>query len=99
MVELNVQVAHELPLPTIGMKNVLVVDDVAVMRTIISRVLRNLEVESVQAADGCEAFELLSKQSVNAVITDIEMPIGAVSIWSTRCGSRKTSELQRCPSL
>ena len=74
MVELNVQVAHELPLPTIGMKNVLVVDDVAVMRTIISRVLRNLEVESVQAADGCEAFELLSKQRVNAVITDIEMP-------------------------
>ncbi|MFG0266106.1 MAG: response regulator [Rhodopirellula sp. JB055] len=74
MVELNVQVADELPLPTIGMKTVLVVDDVAVMRTIISRVLRDLEVESVQAADGAEAFKLLSKRTIDAVITDIEMP-------------------------
>jgi CheY-like chemotaxis protein len=74
MVELNVQVAHELPLPAIGMRNVLVVDDVAVMRTIISRVLSDLEVDSVQAADGWEAFRLLSQQSFDAVITDIEMP-------------------------
>ncbi|KLU05991.1 DNA-binding response regulator [Rhodopirellula islandica] len=74
MVELNWKVAQELPLPTIGMGNVLVVDDVAVMRTIISRVLSDLQVESVQASDGREAFEWLSKRAFNAVITDIEMP-------------------------
>ncbi|PHQ32970.1 hypothetical protein CEE69_23390 [Rhodopirellula bahusiensis] len=74
MVELNVQLAEELPLPTIGMRNVLVVDDVAVMRTILSRVLKDRQVDSAQASDGSEAFDLLSKQSFDAVITDIEMP-------------------------
>ncbi|WDQ15016.1 response regulator [Rhodopirellula sp. P2] len=74
MVDLNVQFAEQLSLPMIGMRNVLVVDDVAVMRTIISRVLKDQHVDSVQASDGQEAFEQLTKHSFDAVITDIEMP-------------------------
>ncbi|MCC9658374.1 response regulator [Rhodopirellula halodulae] len=74
MVELNVQVAEQLSLSTLGLRKVLIVDDVSVMRVIVSRILSDLEVESVEATDGYEAFKLLNSGDFDAVVTDVEMP-------------------------
>src|SRR5262245_58933207 len=56
---------------------VLIVDDSSTIRRIISRCLERAEVgvtEVLEASDGCEALDLLSKQPVDAVLTDINMP-------------------------
>jgi two-component system chemotaxis response regulator CheY len=56
---------------------VLIVDDSSTIRRIISRCLERAEVgvtEVFEASDGREALELLSKQAVDAVLTDINMP-------------------------
>jgi len=56
---------------------VLIVDDSAVMRAFIRRiiVLSGMEgAEFLEASDGREALNLLSKQWVDVVLTDINMP-------------------------
>jgi two-component system chemotaxis response regulator CheY len=56
---------------------VLIVDDSSTIRRIISRCLDRAEVgitEVFEAGDGCEALDLLARQSVDVVLTDINMP-------------------------
>jgi len=56
---------------------VLIVDDSPVMRTFIRRVMNTsgFDVsECFQASDGEEALELLSREWVDVVLTDINMP-------------------------
>jgi len=56
---------------------VLVVDDSAAMRAFIRRVfdLSGLDVETVfEAADGQEAMDLLDREWVDVILTDINMP-------------------------
>jgi two-component system, chemotaxis family, chemotaxis protein CheY len=56
---------------------VLIVDDSSTIRRIISRCLDRAEVgvtEIFEAGDGCAALELLAKQRVDVVLTDINMP-------------------------
>ncbi len=56
-------------------KRVLVVDDAASMRKIISRLLTDIGVpEVVQASSASEAFKLLHDGKFNLLITDVEMP-------------------------
>jgi two-component system chemotaxis response regulator CheY len=58
-------------------KNVLLVDDSSTMRKIISRSLRQagIEFDNVfEAADGQEALDILEKESVDIVLSDINMP-------------------------
>ncbi|MBW1681839.1 MAG: sigma-54-dependent Fis family transcriptional regulator [Deltaproteobacteria bacterium] len=57
-----------------AIKNVLVVDDEAVVRTGISRALENRGIRSRQAADGKEALGLLAHQRFDLVLLDIRMP-------------------------
>jgi two-component system chemotaxis response regulator CheY len=57
--------------------NVLVVDDSAAIRKILQRVLRQtgMSIRAIhEAGDGQEALELLKSQSVDLVLTDINMP-------------------------
>jgi two-component system chemotaxis response regulator CheY len=57
--------------------DVLVVDDSAAIRKILQRVLRQtgMSIRAIhEAGDGQEALELLKSQSVNLVLTDINMP-------------------------
>src|SRR5579863_3641915 len=57
--------------------DVLVVDDSAAIRKILQRVLRQtgMAIRSIhEAGDGQEALELLKNQSVDLVLTDINMP-------------------------
>lgn len=56
---------------------VLIVDDSSTIRRIISRCLDRAEVgvtEVFEASDGCEALDLLAKETVDVVLTDINMP-------------------------
>ena len=57
--------------------DVLIVDDSAAIRKILLRVLREADVpvgEVFEAGDGLEAIEMLKKQKVGLVLSDINMP-------------------------
>jgi two-component system chemotaxis response regulator CheY len=55
--------------------HVLVVDDFATMRRIITNVLRQLGFENiVEAEDGTKALQILETEKVDFVITDWNMP-------------------------
>jgi len=58
-------------------KNVLLVDDSSTMRKIIGRSLRQAGIDFdniYEAADGLEALEVLEKEDVDLVLSDINMP-------------------------
>ena len=58
-------------------KNVLLVDDSSTMRKIISRSLRQAGLdfgEIYEAGDGQEALAVLEKETVDIVLSDINMP-------------------------
>lgn len=58
-------------------KNVLLVDDSSTMRKIIGRSLRQAGIDFdniFEAGDGLEALELLEKEHVDIVLSDINMP-------------------------
>jgi two-component system chemotaxis response regulator CheY len=58
-------------------KNVLLVDDSSTMRKIVSRSLRQAGLdfgEIYEAADGLEALAMLEKESIDIVLSDINMP-------------------------
>jgi two-component system chemotaxis response regulator CheY len=57
--------------------NVLIVDDSVAMRMILQRALRktNLPLDRVfEAGDGCAALEILKKEPVSVILSDINMP-------------------------
>jgi two-component system chemotaxis response regulator CheY len=56
---------------------VLVIDDSPAMRTLIRRVIEVSELEAsavLEASDGQEALELLEREWVDVILTDINMP-------------------------
>ncbi len=58
-------------------KNVLLVDDSTTMRKIVSRSLRQAGLDFgdiFEAGDGQEALEVLEKEAVDIVLSDINMP-------------------------
>ncbi len=58
-------------------KNALVVDDSSTMRKIVGRSLRQAGIEFdniYEAADGVEALDMLEKESVDIILSDINMP-------------------------
>ena len=58
-------------------KNILLVDDSSTMRKIITRSLRQAGLdfgEIFEASDGQEALDVLEKENVDIVLSDINMP-------------------------
>jgi len=56
----------------------LIVDDSSVMRKIVERALRQAGIplaDVIEAANGSQALEILSQQTVDLVLTDINMPV------------------------
>lgn len=55
---------------------ILVVDDSAAIRTIVVDILRKLGLKNtIEAADGAVAWEILQKSRVGLVLSDVEMPV------------------------
>lgn len=55
-------------------KRALVVDDSQTMRTMIKSVLQAENFDCITAEDGVAAIEILGSQTVDVVVTDINMP-------------------------
>ena len=53
---------------------VLVVDDEASVRTLISRSLRECGYRTIEASDGVDALRLVKEKRPDAVVLDIELP-------------------------
>lgn len=53
---------------------ILVVDDEAMMRELLDKILRRDGYQVLAAADGAEALEIMHQEKVNLVISDIKMP-------------------------
>ena len=57
---------------------ILIVDDSAMMRAMIKRVIKLADVpveDILEATNGAEALELLKQHDVNLLLTDINMPV------------------------
>ena len=55
-------------------KTILVVDDEANLRKVLSAMLRREGFDVLTAADGAEALDLLARHPVEVVLTDLKMP-------------------------
>ncbi len=60
--------------PETRKRRILVVDDSPLTRELMSSLLEAVGYEIVSAADGLEAYERLSREAVDLVVTDLEMP-------------------------
>ena len=74
-------------------KAVLVVDDSASMRQLVSFTLRQAGFQTVEAVDGMDALERLAAHRVDLILTDLNMPrldgIGLVRSCSRHGNSPK----------
>jgi DNA-binding NtrC family response regulator len=61
---------------TTASKTVLIVDDDAEIRELISRFLNRRQIQTMEAVNGIEAFKIVRSQKVDTVITDVRMPGG-----------------------
>ena len=66
--------SHDSPKEVIGMKQVLVVDDVPEVRMVLRALLEGPDVGVLEAEDGLKAIEVLTADKVDLVITDCQMP-------------------------
>ena len=55
-------------------KKILIVDDSATVRLILSTTLRGTGYEVIEASDGREALHYLEGEKINMLITDLNMP-------------------------
>ena len=55
-------------------KNALIVDDSATMRSMIKSVLEENGYQTLSAGDGAKALKILGQSTVDVIITDINMP-------------------------
>jgi PAS domain S-box-containing protein len=60
--------------PTPAFRTVLVIDDEALVRDVVARMVEDLGYAALTAADGMTGLDLLDKQSVDAVLVDLTMP-------------------------
>ena len=56
------------------MKTVLVVDDEPTIRTLVNAVLDGPDVQTIEAADGSEAIDMIRRYRPDLVLLDIVMP-------------------------
>jgi len=76
---------------------ILIVDDSAMMRALIKRVIGLTELhvdEVVEAADGAEALRILESREINLLLTDVNMP-GMTGVELLR----EIARLDRWPDL
>lgn len=78
-------------------KNVLLVDDSSTMRKIIGRSLRQAGIDFdniFEASDGLEALDVLEKESVDIVLSDINMPnMDGISFLREKAGRENMKDI------
>lgn len=57
------------------MPKILIVDDIFVNRLLLKEVMKNLNVTCLEAQNGKEAIDIITKEKVDLVFMDIEMPV------------------------
>ena len=78
-------------------KNVLIVDDSKAIRNYQKKFLNLLNLNVFEAKNGAEALEVIQKENINFVITDIEMPkLNGVEMVKE---IRKTKKIDELPIL
>jgi signal transduction histidine kinase/CheY-like chemotaxis protein len=82
-----------LPQPLSG--TVLVVEDNAVNRIIAEEMLQSLGLDIIEAENGLEAIDVLSRRSVDLVLMDCQMPVMDGYIATQRIRERETRLRQR----
>jgi CheY-like chemotaxis protein len=60
--------------PPIAGRTVLVIDDEALVRDVVARMVEDLGYSAVTAADGQSGLDLLDRESIDAVLVDLTMP-------------------------
>lgn len=55
--------------------NILVVDDIFTNRMLYCKIIKNLGHQCIEATDGKKAIELITKNNIDIVLMDIEMPV------------------------
>ncbi|MFN6991629.1 MAG: response regulator [Fervidobacterium sp.] len=55
-------------------KKILFVDDSFVTRNVVSKLLKTFDYDVIEAVNGIEALQALEKESINLILTDVEMP-------------------------
>jgi len=55
--------------------NILIVDDIIYNRILLIEIMKSLGYNSLQAANGKEAIDLIKETDINLVLMDIEMPV------------------------
>jgi two-component system, chemotaxis family, chemotaxis protein CheY len=55
-------------------KSILIVDDSASIRQVVSITLKGAGYEVIEACDGCDALDKLNGQRVHLMISDVNMP-------------------------
>jgi PAS domain S-box-containing protein len=63
------------PAPPLGSRTVLVIDDEALVRDVVARMVEDLGYAAVTAADGQTGLAMLDKESIDAVLVDMTMPL------------------------
>ena len=56
------------------MTTVLIVDDEQDMRNLIEMMLHNAKIETVTAASGTEAYDMIVRENIDLVLLDVMMP-------------------------
>lgn len=56
------------------MKKIMTVDDSATIRQMVALTLRDAGYEVIEAVDGRDALDVLARESVHMLITDLNMP-------------------------
>ena len=67
------------------MFRILVVEDDAELRQLFRRVLEKNGYEALEAADGQEALDVLDRQYIDLIISDIMMPVSGTRAYPFRC--------------
>jgi len=63
------------PQPPINSRTVLVIDDEDLVRDVVARMVEDLGYAAVTAPDGKTGLELVDRQTVDAVLVDLTMPV------------------------
>lgn len=71
---IDIETFQDYTMKKIERKRILLVDDSFTTRNVVSKLLRNFDYDVLEAKDGNEALQIVGKEYLDLVLTDVEMP-------------------------